>query len=1056
MKRILILMGMLLFVSASLFGQQIRVTGTVTDQSDGSTLPGVTVIVKGTTMGAITDINGRYEITVAPTATLVFSFIGLRTVEIPVEGRTVISVALERDVFSVEEFVVVGYGIQQRRDISGAVSTVRGESIRNIPVQTFEQALQGKAAGVNITIPNAQLGNPPVIRVRGFNSISGSSSPLIVVDGVPVFTGDLSRTNTSLNVLGDINPADIESIEILKDASATAIYGSRAANGVILVTTRKGAPGKTTVTYDGSVGFTSPSRIYDMMNAEQFVAHKNLARANAGLGDVYFLNYDAAGNLIDTDWNDVVYQNAMQQNHSVTFSGASPTTRYFASIGYSNSDGIVKTNSYERTSARLNVEHRLNKAIQLSASFSYTNSFSTAPTTGSLPGGNFATAGLGRVAFLYAPNVPLYVDAPVSVNSFPTKDDPTKFYNIGGNNLLGTLNNTQGVGFFNPAFLLDYNYHDAISDRVLGNVAANVEFLPGLVFRTVFGVDNSGIESKTFWDARHGDGTSNNGLASNYFDRRNRWNWTNTLNYMTSIQDRLNLNFLVGSEEQYTVFNGWSGNRTNIADAFYTSYQGSFTTNGIPPVLMQTENYFTSFFGRVNLNFDQKYYVELSGRRDGFSGLAAGNKYGNFGGASVMWNLSREDFIRDGALGETFSDLRIKGSFGRVGNISGIANFGSLSLYGAGLYNGNSTLAFAQAGNPNLAWEASTKYDAGIAFGILDDRIQVELNYFYNLIDGLILDVPQAPSKGIPGNSIPSNIGSMFNTGLELSLVTYNIQTSDFSWNTTFNFSTLKNEVTALAPGVTRLIGVTALETTNRTVVGEPIGNIWGVETAGVDPATGRRIFINGSGQKVYYDPSIANANLRWTLEDGTVHRPINIDDDGKVLGSPIPRFYGGLDNNLTYRNFDLSIGLTFALDYVVYNGSKAGLRDQRTWNNTVEVYENAWKQPGDITDIPKPIWGDNISNGSTMVQSQNVEKADFLKVRNLSLGYRLDNQLTRNAGISSARIYVQMFNALVLTKYTGADPEISSMGDANLTPGVDRNTIPQARTISLGINVNF
>jgi TonB-dependent starch-binding outer membrane protein SusC len=291
---------------------------------------------------------------------------------------------------------------------------------------------------------------------------------------------------------------------------------------------------------------------------------------------------------------------------------------------------------------------------------------------------------------------------------------------------------------------------------------------------------------------------------------------------------------------------------------------------------------------------------------------------------------------------------------------------------------------------------------------------------------------------------------------LELSLVTYNIQTSDFSWNTTFNFSTLKNEVTALAPGVTRLIGVTALETTNRTVVGEPIGNIWGVETAGVDPATGRRIFINGSGQKVYYDPSIANANLRWTLEDGTVHRPINIDDDGKVLGSPIPRFYGGLDNNLTYRNFDLSIGLTFALDYVVYNGSKAGLRDQRTWNNTVEVYENAWKQPGDITDIPKPIWGDNISNGSTMVQSQNVEKADFLKVRNLSLGYRLDNQLTRNAGISSARIYVQMFNALVLTKYTGADPEISSMGDANLTPGVDRNTIPQARTISLGINVNF
>lgn len=1052
MKRILTLIGVLLFLGNSLFGQQIRVTGIVTDLEDGSTLPGVTVIVKGTTIGAITDANGRYEINVQPTATLVYSFIGLRTVEIPVDGRTLINVALERDVFSVEEFVVVGYGIQQRRDISGAVSTVKGESIRTVPIQTFEQALQGKAAGVNVTIPNAVLGNPPVIRVRGYNSISGSSSPLFIVDGVPVVSGDASRGLAAMNLLGDINPSDIESIEILKDASATAIYGSRAANGVVLITTRRGALGKTTVTYDASVGMTTPSRIYEMMNAEQFVEHKNMARANMGLAPSYFLNNDADGKLIDTDWMDVVYRTGLQHNHSLTFSGATPATRYFASVGYSFNEGIVQINDYSRKSARLNIEHKLNKAIQLSANFSYTNSFSNAPNTGSIPGGAFNTAGVGRVAFLYAPNVPLYVDTP---NAYPVDGQPGKYYNIGANGLMGTLNNTQSVGFFHPQYMFDKNYSNAQNDRIIGNVSGSVEFFPGLVFRTVFGLDNSNVESKTFYNPLHGDGQSRNGDAMNYFDRRNRWNWTNTLNFVKTFGERLNLNVLVGTEEQYTQSNGWSAWRQNIADIFFTSFQGSFTVDAAPPTLLQTENYFNSFFGRFNMNFDQKYYVEVSGRRDGFSGLGVGNKYGNFGGASVMWNLSREDFIRN-SIGDIFSDLRIKGSYGRVGNISGIANFGSLSLYSAGRYDGSASLALSQAGNPDLAWETSNKFDAGIAFGLLSDRIQFDINYYYNLIDGLILDVPQAPSKGIPNNTVPANVGSMYNTGLEATITTYNVQSGKFSWVTTVNMSTLKNEVTELAPGVDEILGVTAgLETTNRTVVGSSIGSIWGVKTLGVDPATGRRMFQNGSGQTVYFDFSQPVA-ARWTLADGTTHRAINITDDGQVLGSPLPKFYGGMDNTFTYGNFDANVGLTFATGFYVYNGSKAGLRDQRTWNNSLEVYEKVWKNPGDVTDIPKAYFGDNVSNGSTMVQSQNVEKGDFLKLRNLSIGYRLDNDFTRSAGISSLRLYVQMFNILTLTKYTGADPEISTSGDTNIVPGVDRNTVPQARTVTFGINLVF
>jgi len=524
---------------------------------------------------------------------------------------------------------------------------------------------------------------------------------------------------------------------------------------------------------------------------------------------------------------------------------------------------------------------------------------------------------------------------------------------------------------------------------------------------------------------------------------------------------------MIGSEEQYTTFEGWSGGRTGLADPFFTSYQGTFTVNAIPPALAQTENYFNSTFGRINFNFDQKYYLEVSGRRDGFSGLAEGKKYGNFGGASVMWNISKEDFILNSSLTNYISDLRLKGSFGQVGNISGIANFGSLFLYSAGLYNGNASLFFSQAGNPDLAWETSNKYDAGLAFGLLNDKIQVELGYFYNLVDGLILNVPQAPSKGIPGNSIPANVGKMFNTGIELSLTSYNYQTTDFKWVTTINLATLKNEITELAPGIEELIGITQLETTNRTLVGYPIGQIWGVETAGVDPQTGRRIFIKRTTNattgevttsKVFYGHGTnwPEGQAGWRNEDGTVSRPINITDDGVVLGNPLPKLYGGIDNNFTYRNIDVALGLTFALGFEVYNGSKAGLRDQRTWNNTKEVHDKAWKNPGDQTDIPKPVWGDNISNGSTMVQSQNVEKGDFLKVRNLSIGYTVKNDWLKRNGVSNLRVYAQMFNILTLTGYTGADPEISSMGDANLTPGVDRNSVPQARTISFGLNLGF
>ncbi|MEI8225776.1 MAG: TonB-dependent receptor [Bacteroidota bacterium] len=1068
MKKILMLFSLLLLTGSFVMAQTVQISGTVTSSEDGLALPGVSVIVKGTTLGMITGADGKYVISVPANAqTLVFSFIGFKTQELSIKGSTKIDVVLEQDLFKVDEVVVVAYGTTQKRDIAGSIASVKGDAIKSIPVQSFDQSLQGKAAGVSITLPNGVLNNPPVIRVRGYNSITGSSSPLIVVDGVPVFTGDVSSNSSASNTLADINPADIASMEILKDASATAVYGSRAANGVILITTKRGAASdKPKITYDVYVGWSKPYKLFDLMNAAQYVEHKNLARKNYNdirllnaapnntpldAGAMFFLSTDANGNTIDTKWSDYIYKTGFQQNQSLSISGATKSTNYYLSVGYTDQAGIIVKNQFTRKNVRLNIEQKVTDYLSLNANFGYTNSFNAAPNTGSLAGQAFNTSGIARLAFVTSPIV-----GPYNIAEAPKVYNDGKL-NLNGNNL-GTWGNPGGsLGYLNPIPVIENNKFTSENERLLATFSATLTPLKGLSLKTIYGIDNIGTEGISFQSPIQGDGYSLNGTASNTFNRRNRWTWTNTVNYMKTFADRFNVNLLGGAEEQFTTVNGWGGNRQSVADPFFTTYQGSWVTPVNPGGLSQTENYFISYFTRVNFNYSKKYYIELSGRRDGFSGLAPGKKFGTFGGASLMWALSEENFIKS-AISEYVSDLRLKASYGRVGNISGIDNFGSLFLYSAGVYSLVPTLFFSQAGNADLKWESSDKYDLGLSFGILKDRIQVEMSYFYNDINNLILNTPQAPSKGIPGNTIPQNVGSMFNKGFELFLTSYNISKKNLQWTTTFNLSTLKNEVTSLAPGLDYITGYSGgtTETTNRTLVGYPIGMIFGVMTNGVDPDNGRRIFLNKDGREVLFSNYVPVGKSNWTYrDDGTTAPAISIATDGKPLGSPIPKIYGGLENSLNYYGFDLNVSLTYAFDFYNYFGSKAGLRDQRFWNNSVEVYETAWKLPGDITDIPKPIFGDNLSNGSTMVASQNVERGDYVKVRNLSMGYTF-KKLPSQLGIQSIRLYTQLFNAFVFTKYTGSDPEVSTNGDTNLSPGIDRNTAPQARTYTFGINVNF
>jgi TonB-linked SusC/RagA family outer membrane protein len=1038
MKKIFLLFSLLLMTGFLVMAQTNLITGTVTGSDDGSELPGVFVTVKGTTLGTITGPDGKFSIQAPANArTLVFSFVGYVTQEQAIEGRNRIDVVLKQDLFNVDEVVVVAYGTAQKRDVAGAISTVKGGDIAKMNLQSFDQALAGKAAGVSITLPNGVLNNPPVIRIRGFNSITSSSNPLVVVDGVPVFTGNIGGTAIQ-NSLADINPSDIESMEILKDASATALFGSRAANGVILITTKRGSGAKTKVTYDGFAGWTEPYRLFDLMNAEQYLEHKNLAYANAGSTVVLQRINDANGNPIDTDWSDYVYQKGFQQSHALTVSGSSASTAYFLSIGYTDQEGMIKKNSYERRNARMNVDHKVNKYFSIGANIAYTNGYTLSPNTGS----SFATSGAARLAFVLPPIIA------------PFNNDGSYNLASGGIGGQGTGLAT-GLGYHNPGQIFETNKHTTESDRLLATVSATLEPVKGLAFKTVYGMDNLARETTTFWHPVGGDGFSYGGYAYNWTGKDKRWTWTNTANYNTTLMERINLGFLAGLEQQRTVGRSWDATKTAVSDPFFESFAGSWTTAFGIPGGGYGENFYSSYFGRVNANWDRKYYVEGSFRRDGYSGLSKDNKWGNFGGVSFMWNVSNEGFIANSGLNDIFSDMRLKLSYGRVGNMFGIGNYSSLFLYSSSLYGAVPTLFFSQAGNSDLKWETSDKYDIGLSFGLLNDRLQADLNYFYNDVNNLILNVPQSPSKGIPGNSIPANVGSMYNTGFEFSLTTFNITGANFNWTTNFNFTVLKNEVTELAPGVEEIRTATAgLETTNITVVGLPVGNILAVQTNGVDPATGQRIFVNAAGREVLYNHAAAN---RWTYRsDGSVAPAVNTAADGVPWASPLPKYYGGLDNNLNYKSFDFALNLTYAFGFYVYSGSKAGTRDQRWWNNSVEVYETAWKQPGDITNIPKPIMNDNVSNGSAFAITENIEKGDYLKIRNISAGYTLKNVWPSLLNIQSIRVYGQVFNAYVFTNYSGSDPEVSTNTDSNLAPGIDRNTAPQARTYTFGLNVSF
>lgn len=644
---------------------------------------------------------------------------------------------------------------------------------------------------------------------------------------------------------------------------------------------------------------------------------------------------------------------------------------------------------------------------------------------------------LARMTYVLPPNVPVYRPD----GSYSIQNGNSVGYGSNNASTIGTIN------AYNLALVQTLDVNSSENNTLIGNVFGEWNIFKNLKFRSSYGLNNLQVANKSFLNPLHGGGASANGVATNTFAKYYRTDWVNTLAYNTSLNGKHNISVLLGHEVLKTTTDAWGAQQTNVTDPSYTNYQGGFG-NISPAGNIFAENALLSYFTNVTYDYKKKYLLSLNFRRDGLSALAAGNKFGNFGGGAVGWNVFEEDFYKKSPLANIVENLKIRASYGVVGN-SEIGDYPAIGTSNSFTYSGVPTLAYSQAANPNLKWETSTKLDIGLNFSMFNDRLSVEFDYYRNLIDGLILKAPQALSAGIPGNYINANVGSMYNQGVELGINAIITNHRDFKWNVNFNFSTLKNEVTSLVSDVyvPSVFGVQ-----NMTRVGHSIGSIFAVPTVGVNPANGLMVFTNSEGKDVQYNHI---GSPRWTYMDGTAAPAIDNYKDGVVQGSSLPRFFGGFNNSFTYKSFDLNVIMTYVGGNKLYNGTRATNADQRYFNNGTFILDR-WTAPGQMTEIQKLQYGDNVSAGFSFSATSKVEDGDYLKLRNISLGYTIPVEKTiLRKKITSARVFVQAVNLFTLTKYRGSDPEISINGNS-INSGKDQNVPPNAQVFSAGLNVGF
>ncbi len=1026
------------------------VTGQVVDADTREPLVGATVALPHAKQGVTTDLDGRFTIKVGELpAALRVDYIGYRLSSIDVyDDEEPIIIELSESRNRLNEVVVVGYGTQKRQNLTASVSTVRSESIKDLPVSSFEQVLQGRSSGVQITTPSGNLGTAPVVRVRGVASITSGNAPLYVVDGVPIQSGSLAysaNATSDVNILSSISPDDIASINVLKDASAAALYGSRAANGVILITTKQGQKGQARVSYNGWVGITSAVKKYDVLNANEYVDFKNQAVRNRWGTDnyniarntvttdgtkAYALGYDANGNVIDTDWSKYVFRTGLQHSHAVSIDGGNDRVQYHLSTNYLNQEGMIKSEELSRLGASFNVSVQANKWLKLGTS--HTISRTKTQSGDRSRGGRInAYAGLSRLAWCDAPNLPVY-------NADGTYNQSNGHLGYGTNTVFFQLDNPANV-------IASKSYLNGESLHWIGTFSAEVSPVKGLTLRTQYGRDYVNTEDSQFDSPYIVDGASQNGVATRVAGRHVQSTWSNTATYEFTLADSHNFNLLAGQEISKGRNNYWGARRTGLVDASQTRFEAAYnTTTSVAPAL--SENALVSLFGRINYDYRSRYILSLNYRRDGFSALSENHRWGNFGGASAAWRISEENWFRP--YRATVTDLKVKTSWGLVGNTN-IDDYAAKSFYSNVYYGSDGAFSLGQTGDSeNLKWESSQKFDIGFE-ATLWDRLTIEFDFYRNSSTDLIFDVPVAPSKGIPNNSITTNAASMRNTGIELTLSADVVRKKGWVWNSSFNISTNHNKVTKLANGVESF-----LTGNNITQVGHSLSELYLYPTRGIDKETGRRIFVGADGEDVlvYYEKS----GIFFT-RDGEAYAQSKLKR--QRAGGVLPTFYGGWTNSLNYKQWDATLFFQYSGGNWIYNNMKATLSRQSSFNCSKDYYENYWREDRTNAKYAYPVYGDEYSNGSSMPMTDLAERGDYIRLKNLVVGYTVKPQTSwlRNSGISSLRLYLQAQNLFTITGYDGLDPEVlSQTNNTTLRAGFDSNTAPQARTFTFGVQLGF
>ena len=1026
MKKIIFMS--LLFMFTFLHGamsQTRTVSGRVTDQASGGGLPGVTVLLKGTTNGVSTNSDGSFNLSVPDNGgTLVFSSVGMTTQERAIGTESQLNVALAQDAKQLSEIVVVGYGSQNKTLVTGAVTSVDAKQFEGQPVAGLDQVLQGRASGVQVTQNSGTPGGGVSVRIRGNNSISAGSDPLYVIDGVPINTGSYSNVgvgNQQLNALSDINPNDIASIEVLKDASAAAIYGSRAANGVVLVTTKHGKSGRTKVDLNYYTGVQQTIKRAEVLNGKEAQDLINEQRVNGGLAPRYVAANPTAAQVLftgaDTNWQNEIFRTAPVSNYSATVSGGDAKTKFLLSGTFFDQQGIIIASGFKRGSGRLNLEHSISDRVRVGSNLSLSRSLSNRIANDN------NIYGVLSAAVLLGSQTPVYnPDGTYGRDPFSSVENPV-------------------AAALEPTL-------QARNGRLIGNVFAEVEPVKNLRLRTSFGADYLTLKEDQFLPnvllqavGSNGSGTSNN---------RSDVNWLNetTANYTKTFNDDHNVNLLLGGSVQKSVQEGIQATATNFpGNTIRTLAAGSLKSQASSDATVWT---LVSGFARLNYDFRGKYIVAASVRRDGSSRFGKNNQYGVFPAASLAWRVGQEDFLKDNDI---VSELKVRAGYGQTGNFD-IANFASRGLFGVGVNNNANYLQQAglvptQIANPDLTWEKSAEYNVGVDFGVFDNRVLLSANVFERNTNKLLLNRQLPLTSGL--GSISQNIGSLQNRGLEFEVTTQNVKSTDFTWTTNFNVSMIRNKVTSLVDDAPFAAGFAS-----RVQVGESLGSFYGFQVDRLFQTTDEIAALDAAaklnnGATAVYQKDAKPGDIKFVdLDNNGVINAL----DQKIIGSAQPNFFGGINNTLGYKGIDLNFFFQFTQGNEIYNNTRAFAEGMNGQFGQLATVRNRWTPTNTNTDMPRAVNGDPNTNRRTSTRF--LEDGSYLRLKTITLGYNLPTNIVSVARLQSARIYVSGQNMLTFTKYQGLDPEISTFSGTNTALGTDFLTFPQARTIQVGINIGL